>query len=103
MSGGDRRSNTPYFSWDPTYCLVVEPGIRLHTRWFCLQDGGGIKVEFTGLALEDRVRNVVVTRLAGVPVVTGVEPFRFAGPGLRGEAPKGSLERAGDGYRIRLG
>lgn len=106
-SGPDYRveidtSNTPYFSWDPTHCLVVKPGIRLHTRWLCLQNGGSIKVEITGIALEDRTRNILLTRLGRKPAVTGENPFRFEGGGLQGQAPRGVLEPLGDGYRIRL-
>lgn len=95
-------TQAPYCGWDPTNCLVVEPGIRLHTRYFCLLDGGAIKVEIEGLTLEDRVTNVITTRLAEAPLVTAAEPFRMEGPDLRGEAPRGRLEPMAGGCRIRL-
>jgi hypothetical protein len=67
-----------------------------------LVDGGAIKVEIEGLTLEDRVTNVITTRLAEAPLVTAAEPFRMEGPGLRGEAPRGRLEPMAGGCRIRL-
>lgn len=89
-------------AWDPTQRLVVAPGVRLHTRWCCFQDGGAIRVEVTELALEDRTRQVLITRLSGRPRVTSEAPFRLEAKGLRVEAPRGRLEPLDHGYRIQL-
>lgn len=93
--------------WDPRNLLVVEPGVRLHTRWsaLLLPDDGG-KLEVTGLALEDRNRGTLTFRVAEAPRVTAADPWTVAAPGLLVVAPagQGSLERTTDGgWLISLG
>ncbi|MGE5675530.1 MAG: hypothetical protein ACM3XM_16910 [Mycobacterium leprae] len=96
-------TQAPFCAWDPTNTLVVEPGVKLHTRWGCvLNPDSSIKVEIHGLFLEDRVRQVVIARLPEAPSVTGEAPFRFTAPGMTGEAPRGCMERSANGFHLRL-
>lgn len=88
--------------WNPSAVMVVRPGLRLHPGFFTAM-GREIRIEIQGLCLEDRERQVAVVKLPEPPAVTGTAPFRFEGAGLKGVAPAGSIEGAGDRFRIRIG
>ncbi|HWI53028.1 MAG TPA: hypothetical protein VNT01_12890 [Symbiobacteriaceae bacterium] len=91
----------PWCGWDPTNVMVVRPGLRLHLRFFAAY-GPQIRIQYEGLCLEDRERQVAIVRLPAPPRVTSDSPFQFEGKGLHGEAPAGRLERDEQGWRIQI-
>ncbi|HWI63209.1 MAG TPA: hypothetical protein VNT75_15305 [Symbiobacteriaceae bacterium] len=92
----------PGCGWNPSAVMVVRPGLRLHPGFFRAM-GHAIRIEIQGLCLEDRERQIAVVNLPESPVVTGTAPFRFEGPGLKGEAPAGRIEGDGNRFRICIG
>jgi hypothetical protein len=96
------EAGADHVGWDPTRMLVVEPGVRLHTRWFAVSWPDGCQVEVKRLCLENRQRCLLTFRLPEPPQVSTDGSFRLAGEHVLGQAPAGTAEQTTDGWLISL-